>query len=141
MSMSAPVSYFRSVMNNLGFKEWPDAFADDNIPATLIDRQYHLQLSDAANLKQNQDIIDFSCPIAVKFFIKGFRTTAEGRDKATAYFDNVLKASLLASTRCTQTNGIKNVIFDGGNIATIGDNDNLVKVTMNFNCILMLATA
>ncbi len=142
MSLQAPIAYFRTILNSLGHKEWKDAFSDDNIPSTVLDRMYHLLLGEASSIKQNQDMIELTAPMAIKLYVKGYKDPVDGRDKAAAYFDNILKNALAADNRVTQTNGIKNITFVGGGLSELDvDNDNIIKVTMNFNCFITMATA
>lgn len=142
MSLSNVLPYFRSVMNSLNHSEWKDALSDDNIPSNLLDRAYHLLLEDASPIKQNQDVIEINQPISVKLYVKGFRTTSDGRDRAVLFQEGVIKKALEDARRCTTYVGIKNVLFVGGGIRELSsDNDNIMRVTLNFNCIVMMANA
>lgn len=142
MSLTKVIPYFRTVMDTLGHKEWKDALADDNIPSTVLDRSYHILMGDASNIKQNQDAIEVNQPIAVKLFVKGYRQTADGRDRAITYQEAIIKKALEDARRCQTYEGIKNVIFQNGGITELSsDNDNTMRVTLNFNCIVIMANA
>ncbi len=129
-------------MKALNHNEWTDALNDENIPSTIIDRSYHLLLGDASNIKQNQDLIEINQPISVKLYIKGYRDTADGRNRAIVHQEAIVKKALEDARRCQTYDGIKNVTFQGGGINELSaDNDNTMRVTMNFNCIVLMANA
>jgi hypothetical protein len=142
MSLTNVVPYFQGVMNSLGHKEWRDALADDNIPRTLIDRSYHLQLGEASTIKQNQDLIEIMQPVVVKLYVKGYRSTWEGRDKALQFEEAIIRTALSEARRHQAYVGIRNVLFLSGSVAELStDNDNTMRVTINFNCYLIMASA
>lgn len=143
MSLTSVLPYFRSVMTTaLQHKEWKDAFSDDNIPSTIIDRSYHILLGDTSNIKQNQDLIEVNQPVAVKLYIKGFRDTSDGRDRAVQYQEAAIKETLETDRRAAAYTGIKNVTYVGGGLTELSaDNDNLIRITLNFNCHVIMAAA
>src|SRR5690606_922977 len=118
------------------------AFSDDNIPSTIIDRSYHLLLGESSNIKQNQDLIEVLQPVSVKLYIKGFRDTSEGRDRAVQYQEAAIKEALETDRRGAAYTGIKNVLYQGGGLTELStDNDNLIRITLNFNCHVIMAAA
>jgi hypothetical protein len=134
--------YFRTAINTLNHTEWKDAFSDDNIPSTLIDRSYHLLLTDSSTIKQNQDLIEINQPISVKLYVKGYRNTSDGRDRAIGYQEALIKEILETDRRAASYSGIKNVLYLGGGLEELSqDNDNLIRVTLNFNCYVIMAAA
>ena len=142
MSITNVVPYFRTVMNSLGHREWTDAFNDDDIPRTVLDRSYHIELGALANDKQNQDLIEVVQSVAVKLYVKGFRNTADGRDKSAQYMDAIIKKALEDDRRAQSYAGVKNVRLVGGDIGELStDNDNAMRVTINFNCHLIMANS
>lgn len=129
-------------MTALGHQEWKDAFADDNIPSNLMNRAFHILLTDNSNVKQNQTVIEINQPVAVKLYVKGYRNTADRRDQAMVYQEAAIKKALEDDRRCQTYAGIKNVIYQGGGLTELSaDDDNVIRVTMNFNCIVMMANA
>lgn len=130
-------------MKSLDHKEWKDALSDDNIPSTIQDRCYHLLLGQASNIKQSHTAIEIMQPVSIKLYVKGYRDTNEGRDKAVTYQDAVIKRALVESRRNGSSYpGVKNVIFVDSAIEQMSsDNDNVFRVTMNFSCYLTMASA
>lgn len=142
MSLTSVVPYFRTAMNSLNHTEWKDAFSDDNIPSTLMDRAYHILVSETNNIKQNQDLIELEQAVSVKLYVKGYRTTSDGRDRAITYQENVIKEILETDRRAASYSGIKNVKYTGGGLTELSqDNDNLIRITLNFNCHVIMAAA
>jgi hypothetical protein len=140
MSLAAPVTYFRTVMNALSHKEHKDAFNDENIPSTALHRSYHLYLEQASIVNQNQSVIEVLQPIRVRLFVKGYRDPWTGRETALGYADSILKSALAPTRRHTQTSGIKNVTFISGQPTELSiDNDNVIQMELNFNCLVLLS--
>lgn len=144
MSQASVIPYFREVMTSLNHKEWKDAFSDDNIPSTIVDRSYHLLLGSGSAIKQNQEVIEINQPVSLKLYVKGYRDTADGRDRAITFMESIIKKALETDRRAagTYASGIKNVLLLSSDLDELDvSNDNIIRVTLNFNCIVMLANS
>lgn len=141
MSLTNVKPYFRTVLKELGHREWKDAFNDENIPGTVLNRSYHLKLGDSSPIgTQDSNLIKISQPITIKLYVKGYRNVNEGVDTAVEYAEAIIKKALGDVRRSTSYTGIMNVTFGGKTQNELStDNDNVIKVELNFNCVVLLA--
>lgn len=131
MSMTAVRSYFRSRCLAVSLKEHLDAFNDENIASNYLDQAFHVSLSGFSGIKLNQHAQEINCDVAVKFWLKGFRTPLTALDTAVQKSETLLKEVLKNSNRLGQS--VKNVVFNNVSYEPLSeDNDNAIKVTMNF---------
>lgn len=139
MSLEQVRPYFRTVMNNLGYTEWTDGFNWQNIPSTVVDGSYHMELLEASGLKQNQNDIEIEQPIVVRLFVKGFRDPAAGIDLSMEKLVGIIKEALKSSQRTLGTY-LKNVKFVSASPEPFGEsNDNMVMMRMQFDTLVILA--
>lgn len=138
MSLSAVRTYFRTRMKSLGYKEWTDGFASDNIPNTIVDRCFHMVTETPINtITQNHTTLDLLFPMTIHFFVKGFRDPASAIDKSLELGQGIVCDII----RPSNANGvtIKSVQFlDMIPIQLAESNDNDVILEMNFNVRLLM---
>ncbi len=139
MSFTAVRSYFRARATSSGWKEWKDVFDDQNIPQTILDGAYHLPPLSSGSSRTNQ--IDTEVPVTqvVRFFKKGHRDVAAGLDSAILSAESFVKLCLKASNRLTGA-GLKNVQLSSMSYDQLGNNNDLIRVTMTFSCLVILDT-
>lgn len=139
MSMTAARAYFRARAVGLSLKEWTDGFAYDNIPATIIDRMFHIECGTATSMKRNQQAQEIFMPVTVRVFLKGFKDPASAIDSVITLSENLIKSCCKVANSLTQTTGIKNVEFESFRPARYGaSNDNLVIGEVEFRVYLVL---
>lgn len=137
MSFESVRPYFAARCTAVGLKEHKDAFNDENIPSTYLDGSFHVLLNGFDGIKLNQNDQESRCKVAVSFWLKGFRTPSEGLDRAVAKSELLLKETLKNSNRLGQC--IKNVVFNDVSYSALSDdNDNAIKVTMNFTAFVII---
>lgn len=139
MSLTAVRPYFRARAKTFGWKEWLEPFHDDNIPSTLVDKSFHMKMRPATSSKTAMVDTEMNTGIEVKYYRKGFRDPASGLDEATLDAENFIKECLKSSNRCTQP-GLKNVTVQNVDWSSLGDNSNLIVITMQFSCLIILDT-
>ena len=94
MSLTAVRTYFRARMNERSYAEHVDGFNIDNIPSTLLHKSYHLLSGPVRPIKQNQEVIELTSEITIRFFLKGYRKPSEAIDLAIAEEEALIKSSL-----------------------------------------------
>lgn len=99
MSLVSIKPFFRARMSALKYKEWVDPFADDNIPANLIDGAYHLRVLGTSGRKTSQSDIEFNHQVQVKLFFKGFRDVDAAETKARQKADEIVSDICLPSNQ------------------------------------------
>lgn len=131
MTLNEVRGFLREHLNELGYREWKDAFAVDNIPSTIDDKSYHI-LSPAASgvqLNMRDQVIDFDQNVSI--IRKGFRNPAEAVDRVVADVQTILCDLLAPENRVA---GHLNVKFGGFTIEPLNDeNDNSVRATINLS--------
>ena len=139
MSITSVRSYFRARALSVGWKEWKDPFDPENIPNTVLDNGFQLSPASVGASRQNQ--LDLELPITqtVRFFKQGYRDVASGMDSSEASCESFIKSSLKASNRLTGA-GLKNVQLTGLTFEQLGNNNDLIRATMTFNCLVILET-
>ena len=139
MSLSQIRSYFNTqvLATKPNFKEWLDAFNVENIPRTVIDRTYHIDIGIDSST-QGDVSIEEDVTVIVSIFKQAFNTPVEARD------------SLLDVAHCLRLALIKPLNVEVYKVANSGDidavtsasivpseieesNDNIVKVELTFN--------
>lgn len=139
MSLANVRPYFKARALEQGWKEWKDAFNIGNIPATLIDGSFHVEMGDLSQLKFNQYDLETEFPVTVRYFKKGFKDPQGALDLSIASTENYIRASLKATNRLTGV-GIKNVrLVTARWVRYDTSNDNLIMAEMQFTALVILA--
>lgn len=131
-------TYFKTKLNGLGFTQWTDAFDFNNIPNTVLDKNYFLETKTFSRISQNQVDLNLKCDVNVIVFLKGYRNLD------TAYMESLNKALLIIkeltkiSNAKVQTN-IKNVNIESFDISPVDQSsDNLFMINMSFAALLLI---
>lgn len=113
--------------------EWEDAFNIENIPASILDKAWHLTFGAFLYVGTAHNCFAYQCPITLRLFLKGYRTPQLGVDSALFFSESITKEVCKPSQRLTQAK-IKNVLPTSINIRELAqDNDNTVILEMGFN--------
>jgi hypothetical protein len=138
VSWSEVRPYFRTILDTRGYGEWKDGFATDNIPASALDRSFHIQLGPISGLKQNQSDQESEVAVTLRTYYKGYRDPLEAIDFAISETEAIVKECVKVVNRA-ETTGILNVIFQESNIDPIdASNDNAVVVTSSYSVRVIL---
>lgn len=138
--ISAVITYARDMMNALGYSEWTGGFNYENIPATLFDTVYHVELEQFTGIKNNQDNQEIECPFIVRYFVNGGREPNVAIDATMVKADTIISKFLKASNRLTQAN-IKDIKFNNVSITSLnGTNDNSMILTLRFTAFVIIST-
>lgn len=139
MTLGGVRSYFSIRLNGLSYKEWPDGFNVANIPATIIDKSYHLEVGTIQVKSQSQRGYEFSYPVTLRVMSKGFKDPSAAIDAALDNAQDIL-ADLLAPAVRLQTNGLKEIKPGSINTQPLTiSNDNAVMLVMTFSAYLIVA--
>lgn len=137
MSLAYVRYYFRQRCLAVGLKEHSDAFNEENVPSTYLDQAFHVTLDRFSGIKLNQNDQEMKCTVKTTFWIKGFKKPTDGLDRAVSKSDLLIKEILKPSNRLSQN--IKNIVI--GDVvyeALSDDNDNAIKVVIDFSAIVIL---
>ena len=140
MSLSSVKTYARTRMAALGYTEWTDGFNAANIPQTLLNSRYFIELGDAGPKSVSNDNEEITVPLTVKSFLAPTGNPKGLIDTAAARVDTIVAPFVKASNRVT-TSGILNVTFQSSRVLPLGEsNDNGVVVEIAFNVLLLVST-
>ena len=135
MSLSQARSYINQRMPNVNSDliEWTDAFNDENIPQTLIDNRYHIELGETT-ITHDDNIVDKAMDITITMFKRAYNDTVGNRDALLDIGHCVVMD--LVNPKNVETFGgdLKNV--EGSSITTEEidvSNDNVIKMEVNMN--------
>lgn len=140
MTLGGVRGFLRTTLNALKLKEWTDGFSTDNIPATIIDGSYHLDVGHIRikTAGVNANALDVMYPITLKVFAKGFKNPALAIDAALDRAQNILSAFVSANKTLNQQ-GLKRVIPTGLDTQPLRvDNTHCVMLVMTFDASLVL---
>lgn len=139
MSLTAVRPYFRARLDSLGFNEWSDGFAFDNIPLNILDKSYHIETRTSSGDPINQQGAQtIRLDVTIRIMRKGFLNTSQLQDDVILDAENIIKECCKTSNRLTQT--FKNIIFNGISIDPINSqDDNGAILTVNFTALVMIA--
>jgi hypothetical protein len=130
--------YFRARLNALGFREWKDGFNFENIPSTILDKSYHVEIPRGSRLNAfDMSSNDITQDVVVRVFFKGFRNPSEAIDLALLKYEQILQSVLASENRIGVD--IKNIYFDSCQILPLSDsNDNAVILEITFSCLIII---
>lgn len=133
--------YFQARMKatDADLNEWQDAFDVNNIPATVIDKAWHIRVGTMSYQGSKHECLAFGVPVDLKVCLKGYRSPYEAVDNAHGLADAIIKECCKSTTSLNQAN-IKNVIPNLVNVREIGpSNDNLVVLEISFNVLIYIS--
>lgn len=133
MSISLIKPYFTQQLNALGLTEWTDAFGEDNLPSTVVDRSYHQRVVTVSGTSINQETLEYLVNHELKIYFKSFNDTDLGVDNALIESESVI-------VKCCNlpeysTAGLKGVFLDSMDVSPFDNevNDNLMVATIQFS--------
>jgi len=134
------LNYARARMNNLGYQEWTDSFNFENIPRTLLEDVYHLELGTVSRKNEQHDNIELNVPLIVRLFSRSFLNTGEGRDAAIILADTVIDSFVKGSNRLGNAN-IETIQFDQLVLQALNEeNDNSLMLIIDFTALTIKST-
>lgn len=133
MSISLVKPYFTQQLDALGLTEWTDAFGEDNLPSTVVDRSYHQRVVTVNGTSVNQETLEYLINHELKIYFKSFNDTDLGIDNALIESESVI-------VKCCNlpdysTAGLKGVFLDSMDVSPFDNevNDNLMVATIQFS--------
>lgn len=132
--------FFHEIMEAKQFTLWGDGFAEDNIPANILDHAYHLKIGRISGTTANQYDVESRMPVTISLFVKGYGDPETAIDSAIAETEMIVTEIMRPSNR-TNTDGIHNISFIGIDISPLAaSNDNAVLASLEFDVRVVLQT-
>ncbi len=144
MTLGGVRDFFRTQLNALNYREWTDAFVVENIPSTILDGSYHLDVGHIQITRPmggNGTAYEISFPVTIKVFSKGYRHAAAAIDGALDDAQAILAALLDPSVRLSQTMvGLKDIRPSSIDTKPLQvSNEHCVILVMGFSAYLILS--
>jgi hypothetical protein len=137
MSFTEVRSYFRARCKAVGLTEHTDAFNNNNIPSTVIDKSFHLGAPAGSSRKLNQNDHEFDIGMELVVYFKGYRNPSEGLDRSIEVIETLVKEIEKPSNRLGVC--LKNVVVQSVNWEALADsNDNSIRARVSCNVITSL---
>lgn len=136
MALTKPLNYIRTQMNLLSYNEWEDSFNVENIPSSILDEAYHVEVGLITSQAANHHAHQFTFPVILRVFLKGYLNPKAAVDDALARGDDILESLLLPANRLGQAQDIKDVIPSSIQVLPLSatnDNAVILQMEMNFN--------
>jgi len=141
MSFTGLKPYFKTRLDSINsgaLKEWADAFNVDNIPATALDKAYHIEIQPASYVGSAHGCLGFSASVRVRAFFKGHARPALAIDKAAEYVDSIIKECCKSTNRLNEPK-VKNILPNSVDIKALEQsNDNVAVLDIVFSCTVYL---
>lgn len=135
MSLTNVRPYFRDRFDALGYAEWKDGFAVDNIPEQILDGSYHIAANSIVSREITQNSIQLESQVTTVLMFLGYRYPSEALDKAYEKLDAIYLEVMAPTNRLTTANGLRNVLLIDTNLEPLNlDNDNGILVTIRWKC-------
>lgn len=136
MSLSLVRPYFKARMEALGYQEWPDGFNFENIPDSILDQSFHVELRQVnPEGLDSPSHLELRVPVTVRVYLKGYRYPADAIDSAMVRLDDIYKEILKPTNRLSGTGGLRNVLPTAASVDPLNaENDNAVVLVLGFEC-------
>jgi hypothetical protein len=131
MALAGVLPAIATQLRTAGFVEWKDAFPTDNIPATILDRSFHIGMGTVSSAAANQRAHVFRMPITVQVLRRGFRDAHGMRESCMIDADTVLSSLLAPSFRLSIVDDVKDLSplsVDLDPISSSNDNDFILTI-------------
>lgn len=124
-------SFIRSrvLEEDSAFKEWKDGFNSENIPSSILNKSYHVLISNPSNIVTENCLVDDNISAEVKLYFKGGKNIQDALDNAMETAYNI---KLRSSNPSNYTDVIKYVSVDSVIPDPLPTNDNSILITLNY---------
>jgi len=131
-------SYFRTNLAALGFTEWKDVFNVDNIPASKMEKAFHISaVSGSRRDPFDPNSLEVQAECVIHLWRKGFKNPSDAADRSLVDLDAVLLRVLDPARRFGPA--IKNVYYNGHTIEALdATNDNVAVLEITFTCLIIV---
>lgn len=137
MSFSLIKPYFRARMAAVGYtNEHREAVNLQNVPATAIDRSFHILVQGSSGVSANLSDQVVNASVVVSVFFAGWLDELAAIDDATSEAETILKSCVKISERVTGVDDLRNISFVSHSVAAVDEsNDNIMVLTLEFNAL------
>ena len=139
--ISSVKAYARSRLTLLGLTEWIDGFNFQNIPRTLLDEKFHVELGRCIGTGNNQGGQSIECSLRVNLFMAPTIDPKTLIDDAVVRADTLISDMIMAQNRLTFDTCVKDVKFNALDILPIdASNDNGIIINVDFTVLVIISS-
>ena len=139
MSLKSVRTFIKSRLTETssGFKEHKSGFDRDDIPRSLLNKSYHIDIDSSNHAESDNGVITDTVSARLELFYKGYRAVQSTIDNA---MDEAHNFRLRASNPSRMTEVIKGVVVNSVEIDPLYEtNDNSMIVTINLTVTAVFA--
>lgn len=138
--ISHALSYCRSRLISLGYKEWGSSFEAENIPKTRLEKSFHLKMGLVRGVSNNQNVQIIEAPIEISIFCPPERESKTAVNNAVEKFDALIVDLIKAENRLN-FDGIKTVNFESFALESLGkSNDNGIILRISLTALIAISS-
>ena len=138
MALAGVLNALNSRMRTTGYTEWKDAFPIDNIPSTILDRSFHIEIGSITSSAAHQSSHVFRMPLTVRVLRRGFKDPGPQRESCMRDADAILSALLAPSFRLQIVDDVKDLVPLGIDLDPISSsNDNDFILSLRFEALII----
>lgn len=127
MSLASLIPYVRSKMNTLGYSEHRDEFDLENIPSTVIDKTYSIQVESLSVGNKSHVDYEWSFPLSLYVFYKGYNNPSDAMDGAIGEAERIMTELFEIEDRFS-VEGIRKIEANGLSFSPMSqDNDTIIR--------------
>lgn len=86
--------YFRDIIDGLGYEEHRDFINFENIPGTIIDDSYHIEIGTINPIAVDQLVYTLNAPVTIRLFKRGYNDTVQAQESLIQSTDTLLAGVL-----------------------------------------------
>lgn len=136
MTLSEVRTVIRDRMFLLGYEEWTN-FSDTNVPATELERAFHVAVTGGAGTNLNMHVLKLPNDVVLTIWRKGFNNPVEAMDAGLASIQEVLCDLLNPAVRTLPA--YRRIDLNSYSLEPVaGDNESICKVIINLTVEVML---
>lgn len=123
-------------------QEWTDAFSEENIPSSSLNKAYHINYGDfSLEPEPENGAFVYDGLVTINFYFKGYDDLQAAIDTAWRKAETIIKECCKHSQRLVQSN-IKNILAQAVGVSPMGTtNDDIIRLAIVFNCKLVIGVS
>ena len=129
MSARSAKDFIKDTMADLGYRFWPDGFNIENIPSTVFNKAFHIEVT-GTNSNEYGNLCQIrNTNFILRVFVKGFRDVGGMIDTSLDYADDIL-ANITSIPERLSVDGVLNIHSESIDLRPLESNDNAIIIEL-----------
>jgi hypothetical protein len=138
MALANVYELIQTKVESLGFTPWEDAFQIDNIPSTIQDKSFHVEIGSIGGEPADHTTHRFTFPMLIRVIRRGFRYPSEAKSQAMVDADSILAGLLEPAFRLLVGEDVKDLVPAGVELREFsGSNDNVLVLEIRIEALII----